>query len=422
MFTIGQNAQVGGKTTQRETFVVFWTNGSILLFSAAVDFAKTGVSAGFFTKELRPERYPHYMEKHDKESYQSTTILGKLYDCVKGYSIFININGEEEIAMTSNFPYHAFQVNGYRTYQEDARATKSEYDRELKRLMRQYGIRQEQEVMSGYILQFNAKQYAKDGKFFELKKDITHAYRAIREKSVRELICYCSIRIPFIVGSCRFLQMFWREFYEMDDSSNDESDEDDTKISWSKVKKELTWKNQFELLAFYQRKENCVERVKQKASAWFTVTYEPWRRYLQQAQRSLKSDQKPVKYDGLLSFAWLVYPVLLTIFQEKNDTEKTNGKKRLKRKRPRKKRVPTNKRVRSSTWFAKDQAGFSLRIKGSDNEIGPIHSGVLKMIQRAILRRKVIFRAWSCYVGDAESPHHSIGRVDHAMRIDDDQW
>lgn len=35
----------------------------IYLSSIAVDFAKKGVNAPRLTKELRPSKYPHYMEK-----------------------------------------------------------------------------------------------------------------------------------------------------------------------------------------------------------------------------------------------------------------------------------------------------------------------------------------------------------------------
>ena len=65
---------------------------------------------------------------------------------------------------------------------KDASVTKNEYDRELKRVMRQYGIKNEAELVSGYILKFTSKQYAKETKLFELRNEITHAYRVIQDK------------------------------------------------------------------------------------------------------------------------------------------------------------------------------------------------------------------------------------------------
>ncbi|CAF3432324.1 unnamed protein product [Rotaria sp. Silwood1] len=152
------------------------------MHSVAVDFAKKGVNAPRLTHELRPTKYPHYMEKHDKPTYDSQTILGKLYDKVIYYSSNLNINEEEEIFATSVFPYESFIINGKDEYVQDARIIKSEYDRDIKRIMRQYGIKHEVEVLSGYILKFTSKQYAKETKIFDLRNEITHTYRVIQEK------------------------------------------------------------------------------------------------------------------------------------------------------------------------------------------------------------------------------------------------
>jgi hypothetical protein len=147
-----------------------------------VDFAKNGISAPQLTRDLRPPKSPHYMEKKDKEAYISTTILGKLYDAIKCEKTDLNINEEEQIAITFNFPYKSFFVDGYEALKTEASETKNEYDRELKRVMRQYGIKHEAELVSGYILKFTSKQYAKETKLFELRNEITHAYRVIRDK------------------------------------------------------------------------------------------------------------------------------------------------------------------------------------------------------------------------------------------------
>ena len=80
------------------SFETFFGNLNIVLYSTAVDFAKNGVSAPQLTRELRPQKYPHYMEKRDKATYQSNTILGKLYDEIQCYKTDLNIDEEEEIA------------------------------------------------------------------------------------------------------------------------------------------------------------------------------------------------------------------------------------------------------------------------------------------------------------------------------------
>ena len=153
-------------------------------FSTAVDFAKNGVCAPRLTKELRPQLYPHFMEKKDKKEYEyrSTTILGKLYDDILHCRIDLTSRPQDEIRKASSFPYRSFHVAGDDEYMADANVNKHEYERELIRVMRQYGIKHEEEIVSGHILKFNSKQYNNQTKLFELRNEIAHAYRVIRDK------------------------------------------------------------------------------------------------------------------------------------------------------------------------------------------------------------------------------------------------
>lgn len=151
-------------------------------FSTAVDFAKNGVRAPRLTKELRPQSYPHFMEKNDKPRRTSTTILGKLYDDVANRRIDLISRPQEDIRRESSFPYQSFYVAGEEDYEADASSQKYEYERELMRVMRQYGIDHEEEIISGHIIKFNSKQYNNQTKLFELRKEIAHAYRGIRDK------------------------------------------------------------------------------------------------------------------------------------------------------------------------------------------------------------------------------------------------
>ena len=44
---------------------------------------------------LKAELFPHFMEKHEKKTYRSTSILGKIYDKVKAYEdMDLSSNGE----------------------------------------------------------------------------------------------------------------------------------------------------------------------------------------------------------------------------------------------------------------------------------------------------------------------------------------
>ena len=323
-------------------------------FSTAVDFAKNGVSAPPLTTDLRPQSYPHFMEKKDKPQHISTTILGKLYDDVANLRIDLISRSQEDIERESSFPYQSFYVAGEEEYEADASSQKYEYERELMRIMCQYGIQHEEEIVSGHILKFHSKQYNNQTKLFELRNEIAHAYRGIRDKWVMQPLSPLPSR-AFLVF--RYLHIFWKEFYESEYSEatngdlNEADDEDEQSEAsrWSAVSKKLTWKNQYELFAYSNRHEVCGAKVKQKASSWLGITYEPWARPIRQAERfnsALNNQENNTyirEYPRLFSFAWLVYPVLLDIYRENHpDSEdefhvtKRAGRKRRKHRRKRK--------------------------------------------------------------------------------------
>ena len=149
-----------------------------------MDFAKNGVSAPQLTRDLRPKEYPPYMEKGDKPVCESNTVLGTLYEQVKFNEVDLCINEADEINATSSFPCKLFFIDESSKYLQEARIIKIDYDRDVRRIMRQYGIRHEVEVVSGYILKFTSKQYMRETKLFDLRNEITHAYRIIQDKLV----------------------------------------------------------------------------------------------------------------------------------------------------------------------------------------------------------------------------------------------
>ena len=122
------------------------------------------------------------MENKYKPSYHSETILGQLYDEVKQFEMDLSMNQEQNTFTTFSFPYDTLVVNGSNAYMTGASITKNEYDLELKRVMRQYGIQSEVELVTGYILKFTTKQYAKQAKMFELRSEISHAVKVIQDK------------------------------------------------------------------------------------------------------------------------------------------------------------------------------------------------------------------------------------------------
>ena len=133
----------------------------------------------------------------------------------------------------------------------------------------------------------------------------------------------------------RYLHLFWQEFYQSEQEE----------VTWSTISEKLTWKNQLDLLEFHLTAPPF-EEINKKASAWFRVTYEPWMAYMKRKQKNQPDGQgqRTVqdRYRGLFSFAWLVYPVLLKIFQEREDT--CNNDRGVKRKRKPKKTMKKNKK------------------------------------------------------------------------------
>ena len=129
----------------------------------------------------------------------------------------------------------------------------------------------------------------------------------------------------FICISIRYLRLFWQQFYQ----PTDESEEETTK--WSEISKKLTWKNQLDIFEYYKR-GNLYDEVKKKASAWFQITYEPWITYVKKNRKN-KPENQQERFKGLFSFAWLVYPVLLEIFDEKRNDPMNNTKSKKKKKK-----------------------------------------------------------------------------------------
>lgn len=122
------------------------------------------------------------MENKRKSNYHSNSILGQLYDKVVIFEKFLHQEEQQYTMETSNFPSHRLVVDGSDEYMVAAESTKHEYDLELQRVMRQYGIKNEAELVSGYILQFTSKQYVKQTKVFDLRNEINHAVKIIHDK------------------------------------------------------------------------------------------------------------------------------------------------------------------------------------------------------------------------------------------------
>ncbi|GBB93343.1 hypothetical protein RclHR1_02150030 [Rhizophagus clarus] len=145
------------------------------LHSDAVDFPKTGISA-IVPQELRAERFPDFMEKHDKPSYKSEKVLGILYRSIKeeDYERYTNLN----------FDSRLLYVEGYEKYLENAIILKRAYDADIKGVMNQFGIMTEFEVISGYIINTITKIDKKKPR--DIVKSVMDAIIPIRKRYRKE--------------------------------------------------------------------------------------------------------------------------------------------------------------------------------------------------------------------------------------------
>ncbi|XVE91802.1 hypothetical protein REPUB_Repub01dG0043000 [Reevesia pubescens] len=124
------------------------------LFSIAVDFPKTGVAAEI-PQELRVKEYPDFMEKPDKPTYQSYSVIGKLFREVKDlapHECSLKSFTREKLR---RFYDPDMEVDGYEDYVDDAFFHKSNYDYKLGNLMDYYGIKTEAEILSGGIMKMS---------------------------------------------------------------------------------------------------------------------------------------------------------------------------------------------------------------------------------------------------------------------------
>jgi len=117
------------------------------LHSKAVDYVKTGEPAQM-PKRLRPNKWPHFMEKRHKPKdaqYHSQKILGQLYDKVET----VNFKPQYEE------PFDKRILRAYApkdTLLKTVRQIKSQYDYAMKRLMNQQEVKTEFEIWSTFVL------------------------------------------------------------------------------------------------------------------------------------------------------------------------------------------------------------------------------------------------------------------------------
>ncbi|XP_027151290.1 probable RNA-dependent RNA polymerase 1 [Coffea eugenioides] len=121
------------------------------LHSIAVDYPKTGVPAEV-PSHLRARKYPDFMEKSERQTYESQNVIGKLFREVKGKAPFTSSIEPftREVARKS---YDTdMEVDGFEDYVDKAFDYKSDYDYKLGNLMDYYGRKTEAEMLGSGMM------------------------------------------------------------------------------------------------------------------------------------------------------------------------------------------------------------------------------------------------------------------------------
>lgn len=149
------------------------------LHSQAVDFAKTGVPATL-TDNLRPENWPHWMEKKNipaNRTYESGKILGLLYDEVERVEFVPQYERTFDKRILDSYPDTHPEV------MSNILELKRQYDDDIRRVMAQHGIKTEFEVWSAFVMDHN-----RDVKDYSFAEEMGRLMGMIREH-YRGLCC-----------------------------------------------------------------------------------------------------------------------------------------------------------------------------------------------------------------------------------------
>ncbi|KAJ3305887.1 hypothetical protein HDU93_006224 [Gonapodya sp. JEL0774] len=127
------------------------------------------------------------MEKKYDATYTSNKVLGRMYDeVVRAGSAEVE---RDSPPISERKPTLAPEllVDGYLDYIGDVVAVKAKYDSEITRVMKQYGVRKEWELVSGFLIKV-AKCYRKHKKDYDIKLVIRELVEDIQDSIRLELM------------------------------------------------------------------------------------------------------------------------------------------------------------------------------------------------------------------------------------------
>lgn len=151
------------------------------LHSTAVDFPKSGIKAEY-PRELYVREFPSFMEKGPrKTSYESKKVLGKIYSRAKS-AILADV-GRSDIRTILDT---RLQVVGYEEYLDEAGSIMLFYYDDIWQLMQQYGIKQEAEILSGYLSPNSKKIISREGSGYDVQSHLNRTIREIKNSYLNE--------------------------------------------------------------------------------------------------------------------------------------------------------------------------------------------------------------------------------------------
>ncbi|CAM6084620.1 unnamed protein product [Calypogeia fissa] len=156
------------------------------LAAKAVDYPKTGKPA-VMPFELKPQKYPDFLQKDESITYESSKIIGRLFRSVQGILPkeramlqMENVSGDYRIPEPK---YDSdLEVAGFEAHLEKAWALKQSYDRQLHAIMTQFSITNEAEVVTGHVILGAKKNSRRQG---DVKERVAYAYTALHKEYSR---------------------------------------------------------------------------------------------------------------------------------------------------------------------------------------------------------------------------------------------
>jgi len=153
--------------------------------SIAVDYGKSGIEPPSLSG-FRITEYPDHMRKKNQISYKSNSILGKLYRGIlpqiekwNPSTRKIDIKLDEDL-ITKN----------WKRFEKDSKMIRDNYFFELEGLMNQFGVRSEEEIITGDIIKLHWFYQKKRHEIWGAREMVVVLYADIVENYVRQFWTY----------------------------------------------------------------------------------------------------------------------------------------------------------------------------------------------------------------------------------------